>query len=239
VFDAIWQHASREGRIDAVSGRAIAKIADWIAANWDRPDAGIWESRSRPQHHTQSKAMCAIALERAARLANAGLIPDRSERWHSAERAIRAYVERECWDAERRSYVRAPEAHVLDASLLTLSLFDYADAHDERLLGTVAAVERELRDGPRVYRYRDDDGLGGEDGAFLACSFWLAAAHAKSGRVDEAAHLVEELLSLANDVGLWSEEVAADDSFLGNFPQALTHLAFISAALAIEAAESR
>ena len=238
VFDAIWQHASREGRIDAVSGRALAKIADWVAANWERPDAGIWESRSRPLHHTQSKAMCAIALERARRLARAGLLPERSEHWHSAERAARAYVERECWDAERRTYVRAPDARAIDASLLTLSLFDYADARDERLLGTIAAVERELRDGPRVYRYRDDDGLGGEEGAFLACSFWLAAAEAKSGRVEESARLVEEVLGLANDVGLWSEEIAEDDSFLGNFPQALTHLAFISAALAIEAAES-
>jgi GH15 family glucan-1,4-alpha-glucosidase len=238
VFDAIWQHGRREGRIDAVSGRALAKIADWVAANWERPDAGIWEARSRPLHHTQSKAMCAIALERAVRLAKAGLIPDRSEHWHSAEQAVRAYVEHECWDAERRSYVRAPEARAIDASLLTLSLFDYAEAHDERLVGTVAAVERELRDGPRVSRYRDDDGLGGEEGAFLACSFWLADAQAKSGRVEEAVGLVEEVLALANDVGLWSEEVATDDSLLGNSPQALTHLAFISAALAIEAAES-
>jgi GH15 family glucan-1,4-alpha-glucosidase len=238
VFDAIWEHASRDGRVDAVSGRALAKIADWVAANWKRPDAGIWESRGVPRHHTQSKAMCAIALERATRLAYAGLIPDRSERWHSAERAVRAYVDRECWDPVRGSYVRAPEMPALDASLLTLSLFDYDEPHDERLLGTIAAVEQELRFGPRVYRYRDSDGIDDEEGAFLACSFWLAAAQAKSGRAAEAIPLVEGLLELASDVGLWSEELGPDDSLLGNFPQALTHLAFISAALAVEAAEA-
>jgi GH15 family glucan-1,4-alpha-glucosidase len=238
VFDAIWEHASRAGRIDAVGGRALANIADWVAANWQRPDAGIWESRGAARNHTQSKAMCAIALERAIRLSEAGFVPDRTERWRSAERAVRAYVDDECWDPERRSYVRDPETRELDASLLTLSLFDYVEPHDERLLATIDAVERELRAGPLVFRYRDDDGLGAEEAAFLPCSFWLAAAHAKSGRAAEAVRLVEELLALANDVGLWSEEAAPDDSLLGNFPQALTHLAFVGAALAIEDAEA-
>jgi GH15 family glucan-1,4-alpha-glucosidase len=238
VFDAVWEHASREGRMDAVSGRALAKFADWVAANWQRPDAGIWESRGGARNHAQSKAMCAIALERATRLSESGFIPDRTERWRSEERAVRAYVDRECWDPARRSYIRAPETPELDASLLTLSLFDYVEPHDERLLATIAAIERDLRAGPRVYRYRDDDGLGGEDGAFLACSFWLAAAQAKSGRAANAVRLVEDLLALANDVGLWSEEAAPDDSLLGNFPQALTHLAFVSAALAVEGAEA-
>jgi GH15 family glucan-1,4-alpha-glucosidase len=238
VFDAIWQYASREGRIDAVSGRTLVKIADWVAQNWIHRDAGIWESRGGARHHTQSKAMCAIALERAARLAAAGLIADRRKRWRAAERDVRAYVDRWCWDQERGSYVRAPEVRELDASLLTLSLFDYDEPQDERIQGTIAAVERELREGPRVFRYRDHDGFDGADGAFLACSFWLAAAQAKSGRTRDAVQLIEEVLDFANDLGLWSEEVAPDGSLLGNFPQALTHLAFIDAALAVALAEA-
>ena len=134
--------------------------------------------------------------------------------------------------------MRAPHLRELDASLLTLSLLGYDEPRSERIAGTVEAIERQLRDGPYVYRYRGDDGVAGDEGAFLTCSFWLVDALARAGRVDEAATLMDELLGLANDVGLYSEEIdprTAD--FLGNFPQALTHLALIHAALSVAAAE--
>ena len=133
--------------------------------------------------------------------------------------------------------MRATELRELDASLLTLSLFEFEDPGCARIQGTVDALRRELAEGPLVYRYRGTDGVEGEEGFFLTCSFWLAAALAKGGRVNEAIPLMDELAGLANDVGLYSEEIARDGTMLGNFPQGLVHLALINAALAVARAE--
>jgi GH15 family glucan-1,4-alpha-glucosidase len=173
----------------------------------------------------------------AARLAEQGHLPDRSERWLREAGAIRHFLVEDGWDAERRSYIRAPDLRELDASLLTLSLYAVDDPAGERLQGTIDAIRRELGEGPLVWRYLGEDGVHGEEGAFLACSFWLADALAKAGRTDEAASLFEELLGLANDVGLYAEEIARDGAFLGNFPQALVHLALVNAAVAIADAD--
>ena len=238
VLEAIWVYARAVGRLDGDTGKEAAKIADYVAEHWRDRDNGIWEVRSETTHFTQSKALCWVALDRACALAAKGLIPDRSERWHAAAEEVRTFVDDRAWDDERRTYVRAPHLRELDASLLTLSLLGYDEPRSERIAGTVEAIERQLRDGPYVYRYRGDDGVAGDEGAFLTCSFWLVDALARAGRVDEAATLMDELLGLANDVGLYSEEIdprTAD--FLGNFPQALTHLALIHAALSVAAAE--
>ena len=194
--------------------------------------------RNEPTHFTQSKALCWVALDRACRLGECGAIPSRSDRWRAAADEVRAFVEEHGWDAERRSYVRAPDRRELDASLLTLVLLGYVDAAGERTAGLLAAVERELREGPLVFRYRGEDGVVGDEGAFVTCSFWLADAYARAGRLDEAEALMDELVGLANDVGLYAEEIEpGSQMFLGNFPQGLTHLALINAALSIADAE--
>jgi GH15 family glucan-1,4-alpha-glucosidase len=233
MIDALWLYASESDDLSAHEGKAIAKLADWVADHWRCEDYGIWEVRSGPAHFTHSKAMCWVALERASRLAERGLVPDHRKRWNDQAAAIRRFVDEQLWNGERNTYVRAASTDEVDASLLLLSLFEYDDPRGERLGGTVAAIERELRDGRRIRRYLSDDGIGDPEGGFVACSFWLVAALAKAGRVDEAGELMEEVASAANDVGLYAEELAPDGSFLGNFPQALSHLACVSAALAL------
>jgi GH15 family glucan-1,4-alpha-glucosidase len=240
VLEAIWLYAKEVGRLDGDTGKEVAKIADYVSEHWRDKDNGIWEVRDDTTHYTQSKALCWVALDRACALADKGLIPDRRSRWRAEANKLRAFVDENGWDAERRSYVRATDLRELDASLLTLGLLRYHDPRGERILGTIEAVERELRHGPYVYRYLGDDGLSGDEGAFLTCSFWLVDALAGAGRIDRANALMEELLGLANDVGLYSEEIdPKTGDFLGNFPQALTHLALVNAAVSIADAEGQ
>jgi GH15 family glucan-1,4-alpha-glucosidase len=235
VLEAIWLYGKDVGRLDGDTGKEVGRIADYVAEHWRDRDNGIWEVRDERTHYTQSKALCWVALDRACALGEAGLIPNRSRRWREEADELRQFVDREGWDEERRSYVRAPDLRELDASLLTLALLGFRDPRSERIQSTIAAVERELRVGPYVYRYRGDDGLEGEEGAFLTCSFWLVDAYARSGRLDEANALMDELVGLANDVGLYSEEIdPRTGEFLGNFPQGLTHLSLVNAAVSIE-----
>jgi GH15 family glucan-1,4-alpha-glucosidase len=235
VLDGIWRYAKEVGRIDGDTGKEVAGIADYVAKAWSDPDSGIWESRDHPSHYTQSKAMCWLALDRAARLAEEGVIPDRADTWKRAAEDVRRFYEEHGWDDDVGSYVRAPDRREVDASLLTLALLDCVDPRSERMVKTIDAIRRDLGVGPFVYRYLGKDGLPPGEGAFLPCAFWLAGALARAGRRDEAAELMEELIAAANDVGLYSEEIDPDtNEFLGNFPQGLTHLALVNAAVAIE-----
>jgi GH15 family glucan-1,4-alpha-glucosidase len=235
ALDAIWLHAEAHGEIEAETGASIAKVADFVADAWRGADSGIWEVRSDPVHFVQSKAMCWVALDRAAKLAERGLIPDRRDRWRAEAEEIRRFVETEGWDERRRSYLRAPELDEVDGSLLTLFLTGYDDPSGPRMQGTLEAVRRELGAGPLVDRYRGEDGIGDDQGVFVTCSFWMVDALARSGRIDEASELMDELVARANDVGLYAEEIdPASGEFLGNFPQALVHLALINAAITLE-----
>jgi GH15 family glucan-1,4-alpha-glucosidase len=239
VLEAIWLYGREVGHLDGDTGKEVARIADYVASHWRDPDNGIWEVRDERTHYTQSKALCWVALDRACALADEGMIPDRNKRWRTEADELQRFVDTEGWDEERRSYVRAPDLRELDASLLTLALLGYHEPRGQRIQSTIAAIERELREGPYVYRYRGEDGLAGEEGAFLTCSFWLVDAYARSGRLDDANALMDELVGLANDVGLYSEEIdPRTGEFLGNFPQGLTHLALVNAAVSIADAEA-
>jgi GH15 family glucan-1,4-alpha-glucosidase len=239
VLEAIWLYGREVGHLDGDTGKEVARIADYVASHWRDPDNGIWEVRDERTHYTQSKALCWVALDRACALADEGMIPDRNKRWRTEADELQRFVDTEGWDEERRSYVRAPDLRELDASLLTLALLGYHEPRGQRIQSTIAAIERELREGPYVYRYRGEDGLAGEEGAFLTCSFWLVDAYARSGRLDDANALMDELVGLANDVGLYSEEIdPRTREFLGNFPQGLTHLALVNAAVSIADAEA-
>jgi GH15 family glucan-1,4-alpha-glucosidase len=230
-------HAEAAGRLDADVGRRLARMADFVCATWQQPDAGIWEVRDGPRHFTQSKMMCWIALDRAADLAEHGQIPDRSlARWRHHQQQIREFVQTRCVSAARGCYVRCADSEDLDAAVLLGLIHGYADADDPRMRATIDAVDDHLRHGPYVHRYHATDGLEGTEGAFLPCSFWLAEALAHTGRLAEAIALLDELIELANDVGLYSEEIdPRTGAFLGNLPQGLTHLALINAACSIAA----
>jgi GH15 family glucan-1,4-alpha-glucosidase len=240
LFEAAWLYVQSGGEIDRDTGKELAKIADYVAEKWRQKDAGIWEVRSEPSHFIQSKALCWVALDRACSLAEEGALPRRSDGWRAEGDAVREFVHENGWDEERGSYVRAPDQRELDGSLLTMALLGFDDPAGERMRGLVDAVRRELAEGPLVYRYRGEDGVAGEEGAFLTCSFWLADALASGGRIDEAEQLMEELVALSNDVGLFAEEMDPESrDFLGNFPQGLTHLALINAAVSIEDAKKK
>jgi GH15 family glucan-1,4-alpha-glucosidase len=227
--------ADFSGGLDRDHGRRLAEVADLVGRIWRQPDAGIWEVRAEPAQFIQSKMMCAVALDRAVALAESGYLPNgNAGQWRREAAAIRTFVEGAGYSGSEESYRRAPADDGVDASLLLAVLARYDRPDAPRLVATVNAVRRKLGRGPLVHRYLADDGLPGEDGAFIACSFWLVEALARQGRGDQAVELMDELVGLANDVGLYAEEIdSTSGAFLGNFPQGLSHLALINAAVAI------
>jgi GH15 family glucan-1,4-alpha-glucosidase len=241
LMQTAWLYASGGRLVDADIAKRFAKVADFVCERWDRPDAGLWEVRGEVLHFTQSKMMCVIALDRAAALAEQGAIPDRhASRWVATSAKIRRFIDEQCWSEARATYLRSAGGDDLDASLLLGVLFGYREADDPRMIATVDAVRRELGHGPYVYRYSGEDGLEGDEGAFVTCSFWLVEALAMQGRRGEAAELMDELVALGNDVGIYAEEIDPQTGdFLGNLPQALTHLALIGAALALDEAPAQ
>jgi GH15 family glucan-1,4-alpha-glucosidase len=237
LLDAASLLASADDGLDRDHGRRLAEIADYVCECWHQPDAGIWEVRSEPAHFIQSKMMCAIALNRACELAAKGLVPAKhKERWRREQTLIREFVEVHGYSERKRAYVQRAGRDDLDSSLLLPILAGYEHPRESRFLTTVEAIQAELGHGVLLHRYLGDDGLPGKEGTFLACSFWLVEAYARQGRLGDAEGLMEKLVPLANDVGLFAEEIdPRTGEFLGNFPQALSHLALVNAAVAIEA----
>jgi GH15 family glucan-1,4-alpha-glucosidase len=236
LVDAVYQFAQRADALQLDTGLHVAKIADFVCAHWREPDAGIWEVRAEPRHHTQSKAMCWVALDRAMALARAGQLPaSHVDRWAREAAAIRQFIDAHGWSIRKQSYVGYAGAEDLDASVLLLAIMRYEPPDSPRMRATVAALRRELGVGPLLRRYTGDDGLRGGEGAFTCCSFWLVEALGIIGQRPEAERLMAELLALGNDVGLYAEEVErGTGAFLGNMPQGLVHLALISAATALQ-----
>ncbi len=235
LFETAWLYSEGHHSLDRDTGVVLARVADRVCEIWRCPDSGIWEVRNGPFHFTHSKAMCWAALDRAIRLAERGELPPRHvDRWRREAAAIVDFVETRCWSDDLRSYTRMAGSHDVDASLLMLPTIRFPNP--QRLADTVDAVNQRLRAGDLVYRYHADDGVPGHEGCFLNCSFWLVSALARTGRVDAATSLMDRLVSRANSVGLYSEEVdPTGGAFLGNFPQALVHLALIEAAVAVRA----
>jgi len=218
----------------------LVDLVDTVCARWEEPDKGIWEIRGEPEHFVHSKVMCWAAVDRGIRLAEAAAKTDPVERWRTVREDIRAAIERRGYDTERGIFVRSFESEALDAALLLLPVFGFVRWDDPRMMRTASAIHTELGAGHLVRRYLTGDGLEGSEGAFLACSFWLARCYARQGRVEEAKEVFELTASTSNDLGLFSEEAELETgASLGNFPQALSHLAHLTAMRAIRDAGNR
>jgi GH15 family glucan-1,4-alpha-glucosidase len=235
VLDMAHRYVADGHALGPAEARRLAEAATFLSRIWERPDSGIWEL-PQPRRYTQSALAAWIALDRACALAERGELPDRdSARWRRERARIAEHLEHACWSQRLRSYTRAANTEELDAAVLLAGRGAWLRDQPERLSATIDAIRRELgAGGPLLYRYT---GAAEDEGAFLACSFWLVDALARAGRVDEAAETMDELVGLANDVGLFAEEIdPTSRAFLGNLPQALTHLSLINAALTIMSA---
>ncbi len=237
-----WRWHARGHSPDDDGWRFLVSIADRAAAEWSEKDAGLWEWRSDPQHFVHSKALCWSALDRAIALARDCLRRAPTRRWAKARDEIRDAIEAEGFDPERNTYVQALGSSELDSALLLLPVTGYVAWDDPRMVGTVDAVREELGAGAGglLFRYRRSRALGGKEGAFLACSFWLAECLAHQERLSEAREVFDAGVATANDLGLFTEEWDVERAeALGNVPQGLTHLSHITAALALAAVERR
>jgi GH15 family glucan-1,4-alpha-glucosidase len=221
--------------------RFLVSLIDHAAEQWRRPDCGIWEWPGDPEHFVHSKVLCCSALDRGLRLADECLRRAPTRRWSRARDELRATIERRGYDRQRGVFVQVFDRPELDAALLLLPTVEFVDWCDERMLRTTAAIREELDAGDGLlYRYRRSDGLPGREGAFLCCSFWLTECLAHQGQLQDARAVFDKAVSAGNDLGLFSEEVdPSSGELLGNYPQALTHLSHISAAVALAEAERR
>jgi GH15 family glucan-1,4-alpha-glucosidase len=238
LLDAMYQEMHTGLARPAASWNIQRALIGHLAETWELPDESIWEVRGGPQHFTFSKVMAWVAMDRAIRGAEEFHLPARLDEWRALRQRIHDTVCREGFSAEKQSFVQYFGGTALDASLLLLPIVGFLPPDDPRIVGTVAAIERELTLGGLVMRYRTDDSVDGQppgEGVFLACSFWLVDNLALLGRRDEACALFERLLGLCNDVGLLAEEYDPRNRCqLGNFPQAFSHLALINSALNLE-----
>jgi GH15 family glucan-1,4-alpha-glucosidase len=232
LLHSTWLFIQDGNRLDGETARQLADVATLLCDLWRNEDSCIWELDER-RHYTQSKMSAWLALERALELCADGHLPgERADRWRSERDALRAFIDSECFDPRRNVWKRDAKTDELDAAVLLVAGMDYVEPDDERLHATIDTIRADLGRGALLYRYT---GVEKEEGCFLACSFWLVEALARTGRSDEAAALMDELVALCNDVGLYSEMMDPETrAMLGNFPQALTHLSLVSAAFALK-----
>ncbi len=239
LIDSVYLY-NKYGR--AISGAVwddVARIVEWVCANWDQADEGIWETRGGRQDFTYSRLMCWVAIERAIRVANQRGLPADLVRWRGERDRVYRQIMARGWSDERQAFVQHYGSDVLDASILLMPLVKFAAPTDPRWLSTLDAITMGLVSDSLVYRYdpaASPDGLEGEEGTFSICSFWYVEAMAQAGRLDEARLVFEKMLTYANHLGLYSEEIGPRGEALGNFPQAFSHLALISAATSLDRA---
>jgi GH15 family glucan-1,4-alpha-glucosidase len=236
AMEAVWNLDRGGVEIGQPGWLAICRLLDWLVKNWDQPEEGIWETRGGRKDFTYGRLMCWVAFDRAIRLATVHGRPAPLDRWIAERDAIYNQIMEKGWSAERRAFVQQYGEPVLDASLLKMTQVGFVSPHDPMWTDTLTAIEEELVSDSLVYRYdpsASPDGLRGSEGTFSLCTFLYVDALARADRLDEARVTFEKMLTYANHVGLFSEEIALTGEQIGNFPQAFTHLALIDAAITL------
>ncbi|MFC8043249.1 glycoside hydrolase family 15 protein [Nocardia sp. NPDC057353] len=229
---------ARTSDIGGIAGwRVFANLLDWLVDHWDRPDEGIWETRGGRKDFTYSRLMTWVAFDRGIKLATAYSRPADVAGWTKARDAVFTQITERGWSEKRMAFVQHYDSEVLDASLLLMPRMGFLAPNDPAWLSTLDAMGEELVSDSLVYRYdpaSSPDGLRGSEGTFNLCSFLYVEALARSGRLAEARYAFDKMLTYANHVGLFAEEIGPSGEQLGNFPQAFTHLALVAAAMALD-----
>jgi GH15 family glucan-1,4-alpha-glucosidase len=244
LLDAVYLYNKYGDLVSYELWKRLRILIDWVCDNWQREDEGIWEVRGGRRHFVYSKLMCWVAVDRGLRLADKRSFPADRDRWLKVRDKIYEEIMDRGWNPELKTFVQAYDSDILDASNLIMPLVFFVAPKGPRMLGTLDAINRSPKDGGLVsnglvHRYdveKSPDSLEGDEGTFSLCTFWLVEALTRAGRLDEARLIFEQMLTYANHLGLYAEEIGPSGEALGNFPQAFTHLTLISAAFNLDRA---
>ncbi|WP_214104553.1 glycoside hydrolase family 15 protein [Acrocarpospora catenulata] len=237
LIDSVYLYNKWGQPISSENWDELCTIVNWICHNWDQPDEGIWETRGGRKNFVYSRLMCWVAIERAIRVANFRGLPADIPYWQGVRDQIYRQIMSQGWSEKLSAFVQHFDDDVLDAAVLMMPLAKFVSPTDPKWLATLDTLGEKLVSDSLVYRYDPEaspDGLPGREGTFSVCSFWYVEALARAGRLDEARLAFEKMLTYANHVGLYAEQIGHTGEQLGNFPQALTHLALISAAFTLD-----
>ena len=234
LMDSVYLYDKYGSPIGHDAWTSIVRLIDWVCEHWREKDEGIWEVRGGRQEFLYSRAMCWVAIDRAIRLANKRSFPAPFSRWYEARDSVYRDIYERFWDPARSGFVQHPGADTFDAAALLMPLVRFVSPTDPRWISTLRGIEQQLVSDSLVYRYRlseaFSDGLTGQEGTFSMCSFWYVECLSRMGDLHKARFFFEKMLGYANHLGLYGEELGPRAQHLGNFPQAFTHLALISAA---------
>jgi GH15 family glucan-1,4-alpha-glucosidase len=238
LMDSIFIYDKHGAPISYDLWMQLTRIVDWVCKNWQKPDNGIWEVRGGPKQFLYSRVMCWVAIDRAIEIARLRSFPGPIVRWLHIRNQIYENIHKTFWNPKMKSFVQYRGAKTVDASALLLPLMKFISPTDPRWLSTLGVIEKLLVEDSLVFRYRPDkaapDGMVGGEGTFSVCSFWYVECLARAGDVKQARFIFEKALGYANHLGLYAEQLGPYGEHLGNFPQALTHIALISAAWTLE-----
>jgi GH15 family glucan-1,4-alpha-glucosidase len=242
LMDAVYLSNKYDDGISYDGWHNLQRNIEWLSKNWQRPDEGIWEVRGGRREFLHSRLMCWVAFDRAIRLAGKRSLAGPTEKWQEIRDTIYEDIYTNFWSEDLKAFVQYKGANTLDASVLLMPLMRFISPTDPRWLSTLEAIEKNLTEDALVYRYDNIsspvDGLSGSEGSFTACSFWFIECLARSHQTEKARLLFDKMLGYANHLGLYSEQLGSSGEHLGNFPQAFTHLALISAATCLDRALS-
>jgi GH15 family glucan-1,4-alpha-glucosidase len=234
LLDSVYLFDKYRAPISYDLWQKLVPMLNWVSENWDQPDQGIWEVRGGQQHFLYSRVLCWVALDRGLRLARKRSLPAPVDRWLASRDTLYKDIYKQFWSERRKAFGQTRGSEEMDASSLVMPLVRFISPTDPRFRSHLKAIEKDLVEDSTVYRYRigkaAEDGITGEEGSFSMCSFWYVEALSRAGEVKTARLLFEKMLGYANHLGLYAEELGPMGEHLGNFPQAFTHLALISAA---------